>query len=415
MILSEFGALILDARDRMIRSAQGENKVDKDYRSESSISNATPSRRRRTLFPVYPPQASVLKIFNNSLRKAKAEAAPLVNDDGRNDDDDPMMLMMLGGNTESAGGGGGGEPGGGGGAPSAEVYDSEQEQKDSGGSGSQDQQELRETGSAAPSVASSDDVLQKEFQKARRLSLQEQQQAGAAAAAAAMSTPPGSPSKRPSGSGGGGGGALLSPVSPTQSLMSANMESISHLLADGELDPKVAKLINEDNIKGAHQAATLKNIAGVFFGILVYTCTFAGVFCALEGWNFGDAAYFAIISASGGGTATSRPRRKSAAGHRRAAAERGGVPQRANGNPRAALHGSLLDAKVRALLKVNLSLEALMSMDDDGDGEVTEVSIKKKRAVRCFSIFYSAVTSGNLTDRTQNHIDSLDSLDEISL
>ena len=96
-----------------------------------------------------PPQASVLKIFNNSLRKAKAEAAPLVNEDGRNDDDDPMMLMMLGGNTESAGGGGGEEPGGGGGAPSAEVYDGEEEQKDSGGSGSQDQQELRETGSAA--------------------------------------------------------------------------------------------------------------------------------------------------------------------------------------------------------------------------------------------------------------------------
>jgi hypothetical protein len=356
-----------------------------------------------------PPQASVLKIFNNSLRKAKAEAAPLVNEDGRNDDDDPMMLMMLGGNTEIAGGGGGEEPGGGGGAPSAEVYDGEEEQKDSGGSGSQDQQELRETGSAAPSVASSDDVLQKEFQKARRLSLQEQQQAGAAAtAAAAMSTPPGSPSKRPSGSGGGGGGALLSPVSPTQSLMSANMESISHLLADGELDPKVAKLINEDNIKGAHQAATLKNIAGVFFGILVYTCTFAGVFCALEGWNFGDAAYFAIISASGVGYGDIAPTTKVGRWVIVALLPSAVVFLNVQMAILAQLcTGRSLDAKVRALLKVNLSLEALVSMDDDGDGEVTEVSIKKKRAVRCFSIFYSAVTSGNLTDRTQKIISIL--------
>jgi len=119
-------------------------------------------------------------------------------------------------------------------------------------------------------------------------------------------------------------------------------------------------------------------VVDVTLNLVMYSVIAGGIFVGIEGWNFIDAIYFTIITGTTVGYGDISP------------ASVGGrwfaffflpfsvifvstqLSSLAN-----ILLGKNEDSKLKALLGVDLSLEALLNMDTDGDGEITEFEFIK--------------------------------------
>jgi len=136
----------------------------------------------------------------------------------------------------------------------------------------------------------------------------------------------------------------------------------------------------ESNTVGARVKAFLvaHPIIKVVFNLVAYSCIAGAIFAALENWDFIDGIYYTIITGTtvGYGDITpTKPESKWLAFFFLPFAVifvSTQLSELAN-----ILLGKSEDSKLKALLAVDLSLEALLNMDTDGDGEITEFEFIK--------------------------------------
>mmetsp|Transcript_30673 Transcript_30673/g.55823 ORF Transcript_30673/g.55823 Transcript_30673/m.55823 type:complete len:372 (+) Transcript_30673:192-1307(+) len=119
-------------------------------------------------------------------------------------------------------------------------------------------------------------------------------------------------------------------------------------------------------------------IIGVTGNLVVYALFFGAVYSGIEGWPLVDGIYFTIITGTTVGYGDLVP------------STTGGMWWSVFFLPFAVIFvstnlsefasillGKSEDTKLKALLEVDLSLEALLNMDQDGDGEITEFEFMK--------------------------------------
>lgn len=156
----------------------------------------------------------------------------------------------------------------------------------------------------------------------------------------------------------------------------AQAEMIKHAGDEEEDDePEPSQVSTWDKVKAFVHAHP---IIGLTFNFTAYAVIAGGIFAGIENWPFMDGVYFSIITGTTIGYGDISP---TSPGGRWLAVfflpvavifVSTQLGQLAN-----ILMGTTDDSKLKALLNVDLSLEALLNMDADGDGEITEFEFLK--------------------------------------